>query len=284
MSNFGYIAIFCLLTLFFLNSNGYAESQSFTKEYTYQASEQDSKVTCRTHAIAQVKRLLLEELGTYIESHSEVVNLQLTRDEIVSVSLGIVRSEIIDESWDGLKYWIKANLTADPDEVLQSIKESMKTPTNESMKTPTKETPHLIIRNKEYRISFHSADIKPGAYSKDDSNPAPDAYVVVKNGQGIPLFKSSDVFVRQNNTGILLANRNNYTPNFSGVGFNHTFSNGCISVYLMDWDGCEGFMCGSSSADDGIGSDFKICVGDKIDNRWSKASGWQMDVKILPAE
>ena len=47
---------------------------TFQKEYTYQASEYDSKVSCRALALEQVKRLLLEELGTYLESETEVKN------------------------------------------------------------------------------------------------------------------------------------------------------------------------------------------------------------------
>jgi hypothetical protein len=54
-----------------------AEIKTFLKEYTYQASEMDSKVSCRAIALEQVKRLLLEELGTYLESHTEILNFQL---------------------------------------------------------------------------------------------------------------------------------------------------------------------------------------------------------------
>lgn len=253
-----------------------AENKVFVKEYTYQASEQDSKITCRTNALTQVKRLLLEELGSYLESHTEVNDLQLTRDDIFTVTSGIVKTEVIEEKWDGSSYWIKANLAADPDEVLQSIETSKKNIARESKR--------LMEKGREYRIAFHSADIKPGAYSKDDSNPAPDSYIIAKDKHDTILFNSGDVYSKQRNIGTLLGNRNNYTPNFSGVGFNHTFSSGCISVHLMDWDGCEGLMCKNSSKDDVIGSDFKICSGHKIVKRWSKASGWQMEVEILPAE
>ena len=276
MCNFRMKVFFCLMALLLFYSSGFAESRSFTKEYTYQASEQDSNVTCRQHAIVEVKRLLLEELGTYIESHTEVVNLQLTRDEIVSVTSGVVKTEILDENWDGSRYWIKANLTADPDDVLKSI--------NENKNTTAKEPKRLIKRNKEYRISFHSADIKPGAYGDDDSNPAPDSYIVVKDGKGNSIFNSGSDYVKKNNVGVLLGNRNNYTPDFRGAGFNHVFSSNCISIILMDWDGCEGFLCKNSSEDDVIGSDFKICIGDTIGKRWVKASGWQMEIGIIPVE
>ena len=38
------------------------------KEYTYDASELDSKVSSRTIALEQVKRLLLQEIGVFVKS------------------------------------------------------------------------------------------------------------------------------------------------------------------------------------------------------------------------
>ena len=54
-----------------------AKDKVFVREYKYQASEIDSKVSCRTNALQQVKRLLLDELGTYLESHTEISNLKV---------------------------------------------------------------------------------------------------------------------------------------------------------------------------------------------------------------
>ncbi|MBI5637071.1 MAG: hypothetical protein HZA03_03765, partial [Nitrospinae bacterium] len=41
----------------------HARMQTFEKEYTYTASELDSKSSCRAIALEQVKRLLIQELG-----------------------------------------------------------------------------------------------------------------------------------------------------------------------------------------------------------------------------
>ena len=107
--------IFILLVLFIPRITS-AELKTFVKEYTYQASEIDSKMSCRIIALEHVKRLLLEELGTYLESRTEVKDFRLTKDRIVILTAGIVRTEIVSESWDGnsLKYQLKAKLTADP--------------------------------------------------------------------------------------------------------------------------------------------------------------------------
>jgi tetratricopeptide (TPR) repeat protein len=114
------LPLICLSLLVF-SSLVSAETKTFVKEYSYQASEYDSKVSCRALALEQVKRLLLEELGTYLESETEVKNFQLTKDQIVILTAGIVSTEIIDEKWDGKIYFLKAKITADPKDVASSI-------------------------------------------------------------------------------------------------------------------------------------------------------------------
>lgn len=132
-----------LIVAFFLFasfSSVFAEMKTFIKEYTYQAGEIDSKISCRIIALEQVKRLLLEEIGTYLESQTEVKNFRLTKDEITVLTAGIVRAEIIEERWDGntLKYWLKAKITADPSSVVTSIdslrKDRLKTKELESIR------------------------------------------------------------------------------------------------------------------------------------------------------
>jgi len=114
-----FLIIILLLSTSF--SPAHAELKSFIKEYTYQAGEYDSKVTCRTLALEQVKRLLLEELGTYLESETTVQNYQLSKDQITVITAGIVQTNIIDEKWDGNSYWVKVEISADPQELSKSI-------------------------------------------------------------------------------------------------------------------------------------------------------------------
>lgn len=98
-----------------------AEQLTFIKEYTYQASEIDSKVSSRTIALEQVKRLLLDELGTYLQTKTEVKNYMLTIDEVTIFTAGIVSAEVLQEKWDGSMYYLKAKVTADPTEVAKSV-------------------------------------------------------------------------------------------------------------------------------------------------------------------
>jgi tetratricopeptide (TPR) repeat protein len=107
---------------FFLPANAVlAKKVTFQREYKYQASEADSKLSCRAIALEQVKRLLLEGLGTYLESETEVRNFKLSKDQITTLTAGIVQTEIIAEKWDGEEYWLRAKIVADPREVAKAI-------------------------------------------------------------------------------------------------------------------------------------------------------------------
>ena len=118
----GSLLILLVLSLSFVPASPtFAERQTFEKEYTYQAGDDDSKISSRAIALREVKRLLLEELGTYLENRTEVKDFQLTRDEVTTFTAGVVSTERIVEKWDGRVYYVKAKLAADPDDVIKSI-------------------------------------------------------------------------------------------------------------------------------------------------------------------
>lgn len=116
-----YLFFICILLIF--PNVVQAKNKVFEERYIYDASEADSKLTCRAISLLQAKRLLLEKIGTYLESHSVVKNFELTKDEIISLSAGIVKTEIIDEKWDGKTYSLTAKIEADPDGVVKAIDE-----------------------------------------------------------------------------------------------------------------------------------------------------------------
>lgn len=113
----GFICFVCVMSA----AAVFAEIKSLIKEYTYQASELDSKVSSRAIALEQVKRELLEELGTYVESATVVKDYQIEKDEIRTITAGVVQTKVLDEKWDGREYWLKAEVSADPEEVAASI-------------------------------------------------------------------------------------------------------------------------------------------------------------------
>ena len=56
------------LLLILLLTLSFAKEKTFIREYTYQASDYDSKVTSRANSLEQVKRILLEEVSVFLQS------------------------------------------------------------------------------------------------------------------------------------------------------------------------------------------------------------------------
>jgi tetratricopeptide (TPR) repeat protein len=106
--------------LFTVNVN--AEIKSFVRDYTYQAGEYDSRLTCRAIAMTEAKRLLLEELGTFLKSSTTVQNGMVVSDDVSIFTAGAVQTRLVEEKWDGAQYWIKVQMDADPDSVDLAVK------------------------------------------------------------------------------------------------------------------------------------------------------------------
>ena len=112
---------------------GNAESRTFVREYYYQAGESDSKITSRTKALTEVKRLLLEEIGVYLESYinyseeqdGDRISNQFLKKEIEQISAGITETTILEENWTGIEYYIKAEITVDPEDVVRRLNRSI---------------------------------------------------------------------------------------------------------------------------------------------------------------
>ena len=91
---------------------GNAESRTFVREYYYQAGESDSKISSRTKALTEVKRLLLEEIGVYLESYinyseektEDRISSQFLKKEIEQISAGITETSILEENWTGVEW------------------------------------------------------------------------------------------------------------------------------------------------------------------------------------
>ncbi|MDR1553528.1 MAG: hypothetical protein LBS69_08730, partial [Prevotellaceae bacterium] len=112
----------------FAIANLQAQKKTFTRDYIYQASETDSKVTARAIATTQIRNILLREVGEFL--HTERM---LRRDstfleyaeKIEDITAGIVEMKMLDEQWSAT-YYIKAEMTVDPDEVNRRITEVLK--------------------------------------------------------------------------------------------------------------------------------------------------------------
>ena len=99
-------------------------AESFVREYTYNAGESDSKVSARKAAMRQIQVLVIEEVGVQIRSrfkkeetlenerYAKAINSQYE-----SFAQAITKTKIIDEKWDGERFYLKAEVIVDPDDL-----------------------------------------------------------------------------------------------------------------------------------------------------------------------
>ncbi len=124
----GFIRLIYFVIAFAYTSTLLAAPETYIRSYRYQASETDSKLTARTAAISQVHHLLLGELGTYINSRIDITKTSsgkgFSQHDISTLTAGIIKTEILDESWDGNEYFVQAKLIADPDEIAKKLSDS----------------------------------------------------------------------------------------------------------------------------------------------------------------
>jgi len=133
-----YKIIFSLILLFIIPISLTAQEKTFIREYTHMVGDADSKITSRAIALDQVKKILLEEIGVYIESTFEMETIEtnkeikeLTKNQIVSITAGITETKILDEKWNGIKFYIKAEITINLNDVKTKLGEIAKDKTKQ---------------------------------------------------------------------------------------------------------------------------------------------------------
>jgi len=117
------VSTVCLLLV--SNTALFAQKFSRVREYTYRASDVDSKSSARTNASAELRAEFLREVGAYIYSQQKISateNSYSYDDITIAISAGVVKMKMLDEKWDGKDYWIKAEMTVDLDEINKELK------------------------------------------------------------------------------------------------------------------------------------------------------------------
>ena len=131
-----YSLLFASLLLLAATQNCYAQKKTFTRDYTYRASDSDSKLTARKIAIQEMQTLLLMEIGQALQSEQVLKKLSVTKDgketfsesfsqEVRAITAGFVEMKIIEEEWDGKFYYIAARMSVDTKEVSQRVAEAL---------------------------------------------------------------------------------------------------------------------------------------------------------------
>lgn len=125
-----FILTACIVSLAFSSTKLVAQEVTFEREFTYVASEVDSKVDCRAIATNHLRTELLNEVGVYVENEqllkSADVGGEFSQDyieNIVTLTAGITKLEILEERWNGETFWMKAAITIDKQSLEQSLKQ-----------------------------------------------------------------------------------------------------------------------------------------------------------------
>ena len=121
--------VFCLSSGFDAN----AKTKTFVREYTYNASEADSKLSARAMSLVQVKQLLFEELGTYVRSTFTVGSIEtenafreMSVSELASMCAGVTKTKILEERWNGEIYFLRARISVEEEDLKRHLKKMEK--------------------------------------------------------------------------------------------------------------------------------------------------------------
>lgn len=135
-------------------------TKEIIKEYTYNVGDDDSRNDARNKALNQVKVLILEETGVFVESYLKIDSItdktsrQYVREEIKSLTAGIIKTRILDEKYDGKTFYIKASVLVDPDSVSEGISEVLKIRANQEEISKLQ----ILLNSKEDELDMRSKE------------------------------------------------------------------------------------------------------------------------------
>ncbi|MBI5212702.1 MAG: hypothetical protein HY957_04940 [Nitrospirae bacterium] len=97
--------------------NSFAEIKTIEESCEYVMGDNDAKIDAKRLCFLEAKRKVLERVGTYVESSTDVINFNLTRDEIKSYTAGLIKTEIVSEqtSFNGQSTVIRMKIKANVD-------------------------------------------------------------------------------------------------------------------------------------------------------------------------
>ncbi len=156
-------AVFFLILVFSF-SFASAEPSEFIREYTYQASESDSRVSARKSAIQQLQILVIQETGvsvqTTVENSETLINGEYSQNQKSSYrakAQAYAKTDVLEEKWDGETFYIKAKVTV----ISDSLRKAQSENCEEQLKTISKQlnnikTPsiHEALMELSMRSSF----------------------------------------------------------------------------------------------------------------------------------
>lgn len=116
--------LFILILL--VTTLGFAKKQDYIREYTYEATDYDSRESSRMVALAHVKQELLKVISTLIVSERKSVDEAWYSEEVLSLAMGVIQTKIIEEKWNGETFYLKAKMRTDPEDIEKRLTRVLK--------------------------------------------------------------------------------------------------------------------------------------------------------------
>lgn len=118
------------ILLFLLSSLSiFSQEKTIVREFTYNASDIDSKISSRANAQKELRALILNEIGVYVESERILTTLEVGEEfsqnfveNITTLAGGITKLKVLEEKWNGEIFWMKASITFNEDSLANSLK------------------------------------------------------------------------------------------------------------------------------------------------------------------
>jgi hypothetical protein len=191
------LSVIILLAAIVLSTAAFAEVQTFTTTHTYVLGDDDSRNSARQKCLAEAKRKILEQVGVYLESKSELITSsqsttsgsakspQTTNEErqqiteqIDTLAAGVMRTEVIKEEFREINGRLQMTLTlkaeVDPDDIhrqlaARRVDQGVRKQVTEQGQRLAQLEEELSSMMKEMRSTVGNA--LPGPQKKDDGTP-----------------------------------------------------------------------------------------------------------------
>jgi hypothetical protein len=107
----------------------FGQVETFVREYTYFMNNDDSRNSARNRALEHLRTELLREIGSlvhasysssYVLSGSETVDDNY-REAVKIITQGKVGLKILEEKWEGMSYFVRAEMTVNVAEVRANL-------------------------------------------------------------------------------------------------------------------------------------------------------------------
>ncbi len=115
----GYLYLFLTALILMNVSAVHAEPKEISAEGEYRLGDTDTRDKAKKAALTDAKRKIIEQAGVFVESYTEVIDLEFSKDQIKSVANAIIKikSEQVDFYENGMLCKALMIATIDEDDV-----------------------------------------------------------------------------------------------------------------------------------------------------------------------